>query len=84
MSKYFDCQILADGFALNLQKWKNSRCQFSYWYYIIGHEVKRNILGREKLLWIFSSLHAVHGDVFDIPGFPTMNIVKMHYLQENL
>ena len=29
---------------LNLQKWKNSRCHFSYWYSNIGHEVKINCL----------------------------------------
>ena len=34
-------QILADGFVLNLKKWKNSRCHFCYWYSIIGHEVIR-------------------------------------------
>ena len=39
MSKFFYYQILANRFILNLKKWKNSRCHFSFWYSIIGHEV---------------------------------------------
>ena len=41
MSKSFYCQILADGFVLNLKSEKNSRYHFSCWYSIIGHEVVR-------------------------------------------
>ena len=45
MSKFFYHQILADRFVLNLKKWKNSRCHFSYWYSIIGHQVIRLLPG---------------------------------------
>ena len=34
MAKFFNYPILADIFVLNLKKWINPRCHFSYWYSI--------------------------------------------------
>ena len=38
-TKFFNYQILADRFVLNLKVWKNSRCYFSCWCSTVGHEI---------------------------------------------
>ena len=45
MTNFLNYQILADRFVLNLKKWINPRCHFSYWYSIVGHEVMRLLPG---------------------------------------
>ena len=44
-ANFFNNQILADKFVLNLKKWKKKlKVPFSYWYSTVGHEVRRHCL----------------------------------------